>query len=301
VQDLGRFGFRDRGVPLSGAMDQQSLRVGNLLVGNPDGAACVEITLGGFRAEFLCGVHFALTGAEIGASLNGRSVPNWECHHAIGGDVLELGSTRLGVRTYLTIEGGIMVPPVMASRSTFLRGGFGGFHGRALRKDDVLPLGEPISRPIFNLPDALIPPYSNHPMLRAIAGPQDDCITPKGLETFFSSEYEVTDRSDRMGSILAGPRVEHRFGGDIISDGTCPGAVQVPGNGQPMILTADCQTTGGYVKIATVIASDLPLVAQLGPGTLLRFERVSLDQARLSYLKTEYLLRSLYEHHQKSS
>jgi biotin-dependent carboxylase-like uncharacterized protein len=276
-------------------MDQQALRVGNLLVGNPEGAAGIEITLGGLRAEFLCSAHFSLTGAETDARLNGRSLPNWQRHHARSGDVLSLGSVRLGIRTYLTFEGGIMVPSVMGSRSTFLRGAFGGFHGRPLAKDDIIPIGEPIGRPVSNLPAALFPPYSDHPTVRAIPGPQDDCVTPSGLDTFFSAEYEVTGRSDRMGSILDGPGVELRSGGDIISDGVCPGAVQVPGNGQPMILMADCQTTGGYVKIATVIASDLPLVAQLGPGSHIRFERVDLDQARLSCLKNEFLLRSLEE------
>ena len=286
---------------MSGAMDQQALRVGNLLVGNPDGAAAIEITLGGFRAEFPCGMHFALTGTETDARLNGRSVPNWECHQALSGDVLELGTANPGTRTYLAVEGGIMVPSVMGSRSTFLGGGFGGFHGRALRKNDVLSIGDPTGSPILNLPIALIPPYSAHPTVRVLAGPQDDLVTRSGLDTFFSSEYVVTARSDRMGSVLAGPRVEHRFGGDIISDGTCPGAVQVPGNGQPIILTADCQTTGGYVKIATVIASDLPLIAQLGPGSRLRFQRVNLDEARLPYLKNEFLLRSLNEQRQEPS
>jgi biotin-dependent carboxylase-like uncharacterized protein len=282
-------------------MDQQALRVGNLLVGNPDGAASVEIAMGGFRAEFLWCVNFAITGADMEAFLNGRLVATWKTHRALSGDILELRSANIGIRSYLTLAGGVMVTPVMASRSTFLRGGFGGFHGRPLRKDDLLSIGDPIGKPILNVPNSLIPPYSNHPAVRVLAGPQDDCITPKGLETFFSAEYRVTDRSDRMGTVLSGPKIDHRFGADIISDGTAPGAIQVPGSGQPMILTADCQTTGGYVKIATIIAADLPLIAQLGPGDTIRFEGVSLDEARLSYLKNEYLLRSFHERNQKSA
>jgi len=299
VQDLGRFGFRDKGVPMSGAMDQQALRIGNLLVGNPIGAACIEITLSGFRAEFQCGVHFALCGADIVARLDGHTLPNWTCHFAGESAIIELGPLATGSRTCLVIQGGIDVPPVMGSRSTFLRGRFGGFQGRPLREGDLLRLGDPVGRPISDFPAGLIPPYSTRPVLRALPGPQDDCISPRGLETFFSREYEVSSRSDRMGSVLVGPVVEHKWGGDIISDGTCPGAVQAPGNGQPLILGNDCQTTGGYVKVATVIAADLSLAGQLGPGVRVRFQKVGLDQARLAYLRNEYLLRNFYEKYGK--
>lgn len=299
VQDLGRFGLRDRGVPVSGAMDQQALRIGNLLAGNPVEAAGIEITLGGFRGEFQCGVHFAVTGPEMDASLNGRFLPAWTCHFAEEGSVLELGPPAFGARTYLAVRGGIDVSPVMGSRSTFVMGRFGGFDGRPLRKGDFLPLGDPVGRPIHEFPEGLIPLYSNHPVLRVLPGPQDDCVSVRGLDTFFSSEYTVSGRSDRMGSILAGPAIEHKWGGDIISDGTLQGVVQVPGNGQPVILGNDCQTTGGYVKVATVIGADLCLAGQLRPGMLVRFEKVTLDQARLAYLKNEYLLRDFYEKNER--
>jgi biotin-dependent carboxylase-like uncharacterized protein len=299
VQDLGRLGFGDKGVPMSGAMDQQALRIGNLLVGNPMGAACIEITLSGFRAQFQCGVHFALTGADVAASLDGHALSNWTCHFAEQGAFIELGLMALGFRTCLVIQGGIDVPPVMGSRSTFLRGRFGGFQGRPLRKEDILHLGDPVGRPIREFPAGLIPAYSGRPVLRAVPGPQDDRISPHGLETFFSAEYEVSSRSDRMGSFLVGPVIEHKRGWDIISDGICPGAVQVPGNGQPVMLVNDCQTTGGYVKVATVIVADLSLAGQLGPGVRVGFEKVSLDQARLAYLRNEYLLRNFYEKYGK--
>jgi len=301
VQDLGRFGFRDKGVPSSGAMDRQALRVGNLLVGNPVGTACIEITLGRFLAEFQCEVHFAVTGPQTAVSLDGRSLPNWTCCFAKQSSVIELGSPVTGSRTCLVIQGGIDVPPVMSSRSTFLRGRFGGLQGRPLQKGDFLNLGDPAGRPIYELPEGLIPPYSDNPVLRVVTGPQDDCITTRGIETFFSEEFVVSSRSDRMGSILSGPIIEHRWGGDIISDGACPGAVQVPGSGQPLILGNDCQTTGGYAKVATVIAQDLSLAGQLRPGARVRFEKVSLDQARLAYLRNEYLLRNFYENYGKPS
>jgi biotin-dependent carboxylase-like uncharacterized protein len=295
IQDRGRFGFRDRGVPVSGAMDQQALMVGNLLVGNEAGAAAIEITLGGFKTEFLSDVHFAVTGADQEPRLNDGPVVNWTCQWAKAGDVLSLDYARLGLRSYLAVAGGMAVPEIMGSRSTYLRGGFGGYQGRALKKGDIVHLGETFGKPIFAFPAGLIPLYSEQPTLRVIPGPQDDYVTAEGMETMLSGLYEVTTRLDRMGIALAGPLIELRRGADIISDGTCAGAVQVHGNQQPTILAADCQTVGGYVKIAAVIAADLPLLAQLDAGAKVRFASIDLMQAREIYLKNQYLLRSFYE------
>ncbi len=306
VQDRGRFGFRGLGVPLSGAMDLQALRVGNLLVGNGDAQAGIEITMGGFRAEFRCDASFALSGAEPEAYLNGNPVAYWHAHQAKRGDLLTIEGITPGrgfspggrLRVYLAISGGIDVPPVMGSRSTYLRGGFGGLEGRGLRAGDELPLGSRIgSARLTPAPVELIPHYSPQPVLRAIPGPQEECVSDAGRYIFFSESYEVTPRADRMGIVFAGPPLELVGGADIISDGTCPGAVQVHGNLEPTILAADCQTTGGYVKIATVISTDLPLVAQLIPGDRVRFEEISLWQAREMYLKNEYLIRSLFDEH----
>lgn len=304
VQDQGRFGFRDRGVPVCGAMDRQALRLGNLLVGNCPGAASIEITLGGFVARFQEDAHFALTGAQTTARLNTVSFSAWRRYFARKGDTLQTGPPVSGTRTYLAVEGGIEVAPVMGSRSTFLKGGLGGLEGRALKRGDVLFLGAPAPRgaidPILELPPELIPDYSENALLRVLPGAQIGRLSPRGRQTFFSSRYLVSARSDRMGSILCGPPVELTHGADIISDGAFPGAVQVPGNGQPVILGSDCQTTGGYVKAATVIDVDLPLAAQLGPGAAVRFALVSLDEARLAYLKNEYLIRRMYEKNLKA-
>ena len=297
IQDRGRFGFRDRGVPVSGAMDQQALVVGNLLVGNDVGAAAIEVTLGGFRAEFLCATHFAVTGSDQAPRLNHAPIANWTCQHASKGDVLSLDYARFGLRSYLAVAGGIAVPEMMGSRSTYLRGGFGGHQGRALQKGDILPLGENFGKPIFAFHAGLIPPYSEQPTLRVVPGPQDDYVTTKGMETFLSSLYEVTTRLDRMGVALAGPLIELRRGADIISDGTCAGAVQVHGNQQPTILAADCQTVGGYVKIATVISTDLPLLAQLAAGAKVHFASIDLLQTREIYLKNQFRLRNFHECH----
>jgi antagonist of KipI len=201
-----------------------------------------------------------------------------------------------GLRIYLAVSGGIDVPPVMGSRSTYLRGGFGGLGGRRLMPGDTLRLGRPGGKILEKrAPSELIPQYSSQPILRAIVGPQDDRVQEEGKAAFFSRVYEVGLRADRMGVSLAGPPVKLIGGADIISDGTCPGAVQVDGNLQPTILGADCQTAGGYVKIATVISSDLPLVAQTTPGDRVRFEEITLWKAREIYLRNEYLIRTLLQ------
>ena len=313
VQDRGRFGFRAMGVPLSGAMDFHALRVGNLLVGNSDAEAGIEITMGGFRAQFRCAADFALSGAERASHLNGEPIAFWRAYRAQDGDLLTVGemsstpvfggqlehnsgvvTARAGLRIYLAVSGGIDVPSVMGSRSTYLRGGFGGLGGRGLLPGDILWLGDQVwNVRVKTAPAELIPRYSFYPALRAILGPQDERVQDEGKSAFFSGVYEVTPRADRMGVVLAGPRVELFGGADIISDGTCPGAVQVDGSLQPTILGADCQTAGGYVKIATVISADLPLVAQLAPGDRVRFEPISLWQAREIYLRNEYLIRTL--------
>ncbi len=302
VQDRGRFGFRALGVPLSGAMDLQALRIGNILVGNDDAMAGVEITLGGFRAEFCCDTSFALCGAALGAYLNGNPIAYWRAQQAQQGDLLTIeviapahrASAGGGLRVYLAISGGIDIPPVMGSRSTYLRGGFGGLEGRRLRAGDSLPLGHQIGKVgEVSAPAELIPNYSSHPVLRAIPGPQEERVSGAGKSTFFSSPYDVTPRADRMGIALAGPPLDLVGWADILSDGTCPGAVQVHGNLMPTILVSDCQTTGGYVKIATVISTDLPLVAQLAPGDRVTFEEISLWEARRLYLRNEYLIRHI--------
>ncbi|MBI5593927.1 MAG: biotin-dependent carboxyltransferase [Deltaproteobacteria bacterium] len=296
VQDSGRFGYQDHGVPVSGAMDLHAYRVANLLAGNRDVEACIEIAWGGFRAEFLAPARIAVTGADTKPGLNGRPFPCWSGIEAQKGDILEIKSPETGCRTYLALSGGVDVPEVMGSRSTYVRGGFGGHEGRALRKGDVFGLGQGGGAPISACPPALIPKYCDHPVLRVVLGPQAQALTPESLCRFFSSPYVVTDRCDRMGCSLKGPVLVHRNKADIVSDGTVFGAIQVPGNGQPIILMADRQTIGGYAKPATVISVDLPLLAQLVPGASVRFEAVSLWAARELAVTTEYRFQKWITH-----
>ncbi|MGC1404960.1 MAG: biotin-dependent carboxyltransferase family protein, partial [Thermodesulfobacteriota bacterium] len=204
VQDQGRYGFQDRGVPVSGAMDQAAYRLGNLLAGNSGKEASLEITVGGFVAEFLRATWFAVTGAEQEARLNKQIISTWSALQGAKGDVLSLDFGRKGARWYVAMAGGMDVPLVMGSRSTYLRGGFGGLEGRALRKGDVLESGPPMGVGIFSsLPAELIPNYSHGPILRVVLGPQDDEIAEEGMNTFLTAHYTVTQRSDRMGCLLA--------------------------------------------------------------------------------------------------
>ncbi len=291
IQDWGRYGYQDRGVPVSGAMDREALRIGNFLVGNAAGEAALEITLGGFAAEFLSTIRFTVTGADLGACLNGSPLNRWVQHQAAPGDVLTLDHHRSGCRAYLCVAGGIDVPVVMGSKSTYLRGGLGGYQGRRLQSGDILQCGKPQGRGVPAWPVELIPSYRSNPVVRIIPGPQDDAISEQGWECFLGGEYRLTERSDRMGCVLEGPAISTRRGADIISDGTPPGAVQVPGNGQPIVLLADRQTVGGYAKIATVVSFDLPCLAQLVPGNTVRFTAIDLWRARKIHLDREYRLR----------
>ena len=295
VQDLGRLGYQDRGVPVSGAVDQYALRLGNLIVGNPEGEAALEITLGGLEAEFVQDVSLALTGAESTARLNEKKICFWRRIAASKGDRLFIDHSRTGARIYLALAGGIAVPPVMGSKSTYLRGGFGGYQGRALRKGDGLDCGPAREAGLPEIPLGLKPAYSDHPTLRVVLGPQDEAITDQGLFTFRSCPYVLTRQMDRMGCRLEGPRITHRRSPDIISDGTSFGSIQIPGNGQPIILLADRQTTGGYVKIAAVIAVDWPQIAQALPGRTIRFETASLEEAQESYFQRESALARFFK------
>ncbi len=269
-------------------MDQAAYRLGNLLVGNRGNEASLEITVGGLAVEFLIDTRFAVTGAEPEARLNNGVIPTWACHLAAKGDTLELGFGRRGVRWYLALAGGFDVPLVMGSRSTYLRGGFGGLEGRPLQKGDILESGAPLGPGYFlPFPPELIPHYSHEPLLRVILGPQEDEITAEGMATFLKSLYTVTPRCDRMGCLLQGPSIKHRKGPDIISDATAFGAIQVPGSGQPIILMADRQTIGGYVKIATVASVDLPLIAQAIPGDRVCFQAIGLREAQALLMERE--------------
>jgi antagonist of KipI len=277
VQDLGRWGYQRTGVPVSGAMDDVSLQVGNLLVGNPRGAACLEMALGGPTLCAAADTLIAICGADLGASLDGEPVPGWKSVAVRAGQMLCFRGARAGAFGYLCVAGGIEVPPVLGSRSTCLRGGFGGFAGRALRSGDVLVAGEPSAsaRAGRSLRPADVPAYGKYADIRVLPGPQADRFEGRALDTFFSARYTVSRRSDRMGCRLEGPALAARGSHDILSAGVAAGSIQVPADGSPIVLLADRQATGGYAVIAAVVSADL---AALAPPAGL-FSRATVDEA----------------------
>ncbi len=284
VQDLGRWGHQAIGMPVAGAMDPMALKRGNLMVKNPLNAAALEITVMGPSLTVHGSGLIVLTGADLGMAINGVPSKPWRTYSVQGGDGISFsGMKGQGCRGYLCVSGGIDVPSLMGSRSTYLRGKIGGYMGRALAKGDVLTCGEPYILwdrcAGFACPEDLRPSYDPTVPLNAVLGPQEDCFTEEGIQTFLSGEYAVSPAADRMGYRMDGPKIDHLDGADIVSDGICLGAVQVPGHGQPIVMMADRQTTGGYTKIAVITGKSVARLAQRLPGESVRFQSMSQDQA----------------------
>lgn len=276
VQDAGRYGYMSTGFSPSGAMDRYSMRLANILVGNYMDDGVIEMTLMGLTAEFDGDSVIAVTGADMSPKLNGADIPSNTAVSVKSGDRLSLGAAKSGLRGYLAVAGGFDIEPVMGSMSTNLKCGIGGYNGRKLLSGDVIPLRHSIPLSLIGRRSIEAKNgYSDSIKVRVILGPQDDYFTNGGIETFFSNEYTVSEKSDRMGIRLDGEKIENKNGVDIISDGIVTGSVQIPASGTPIIMMADRQTTGGYAKIATVIQTDLRLLAQARAGTKVRFVRVS--------------------------
>lgn len=285
VQDGGRFGHQAAGIPEAGAMDRASLTLANRLAGNPADAAALELTVFGGTFEFDGDGTIALTGADMHPLRNGSPVPMNLAIEMEPGDRLELGAAEKGVRTYLAFSGGIDVPVVLGSRSTDLKSRLGGLEGRKLKAGDVLESGaaalaeakEPFFGPVLQrLVQASNP--EGITQIRFLFGPQDAMFSEEAKRTFTESIYTLSAACDRMGYRLEGPAVLSRNGTDILSEGICFGSIQVPANGQPIVMMADHPTTGGYAKIGTVLSEDLPLMAQLGPGKRICFVPVTLEE-----------------------
>ncbi len=279
VQDGGRGGQLRYGVPPSGPVDRFAFVLANRLVGNADDAAALECTLFGVRFETDEACAIAVTGAHMPVTVNGNEAPRWATLLVKPGDVVKLGAARAGVRGYVAFAGGLDVPPVLGSRATYLRGRLGGVEGRALQRGDRLALAPAPAPRRRRVHPRAIPAYGGELTLRAVLGPQADRFTKEGIGAFLGSAYEMLPQSDRMGARLRGPRIEHARGHDIISDGIALGAVQVPGDGQPIVLLVDRQSTGGYTKVATVGSFDVGRVGQVRPGQSVRFRAVTVDEA----------------------
>ena len=312
VQDLGRHGYQKDGILVSGAMDATALRVANLLVGNDEYAAGLEITLLGPKIRFEADHVIAMTGAHLSPTLNGQPVgmnrPVW----VAAGTELAFGAPVAGSRAYLAVSGGFALAPVLGSQSTYLRAGLGGYQGRALQAGDQLPgpgptaAGQKLAKELSETePRAawaqanwtpgpqLCPRPRPKPIIRAIQGPEYEQFAPMSQRDFWQQPFTVTTEADRMGFRLQGPLLERQSSGELLSSAVTFGTVQVPAGGQAIVLMADHQTTGGYPRVAQVISADFSALAQVVPGQTIRFQEVSLAEAQALYLAQERRLRAL--------
>jgi antagonist of KipI len=304
VQDLGRPAHLRHGVPAGGAMDRTACRIANLLVGNDENAAVVEATLIGPTIEIESPTLFAVTGGDLSASLDGTPLPLWRAVYAPRGAVLRFGKPGIGCRAYVAFAGGIDVPLVFESRSTYLRAGFGGFEGRALRAGDVLRLGEPnaLARHImaslagegssarvaaWGAGATLRPAYAAEPTVRLLEGTHTHLLADAAQRCLYGARFRVSASSDRMGYRLEGEALTLVRPVELLSEAVSFGTMQLPPGGAPIVLMADRQTTGGYPRVGEVASVDLPLIAQLKPGDAVRFRPVSLAEAQMRYLAHE--------------
>jgi len=304
VQDLGRYGYQRFGVPVGGVMDEYSHRLANLLVGNAEHEATLEITLAGPRLEFTTDTLIGVCGGDFVPTIDGRKVPAARPVLVAQGSVLDFGTCRLGCRAYLAVAGGFDVPHVMGSKSTYLRGGFGGFEGRSLRRGDLLTLGEggaglyPGLRAELEQGAAFAHPRwsvnansaflaHDHHRIHFIPGRHWDLFAEESQQQFGAVQFRIAPDSDRMGYRLEGAAMTLKQPTEILPEAVTFGTIQVPPDGRPIVLMANRQTTGGYPRIGEVSTVDLPLLAQLPPGDTVQFEPITLEDSQRLYLSRD--------------
>ncbi|WP_277217956.1 biotin-dependent carboxyltransferase family protein [Peptoniphilus vaginalis] len=285
IQDSGRYGYQELGIPTSGVMDDYNYRLANILVGNKLDEAVLEMTYFGPTLKFNEDLTLAITGSDMNPKINGQPAPMFETIKLKAGDTLQFGIANEGVRGYLAFGGSIDVPVVNGSKSTHIKTKMGGIEGRALKPKDTLNIVGSKDKTMRRIPEKYLPKFNHCNVLRVVLGPQDDYFTEKGIHDLFrSGGYQVTKDFDRMGIRLKGTSIEHKETADIISDGTTFGSIQVPANGQPIILVADRQTTGGYTKIGNVITPDLYKLAQMSFLDKVLFQEVTIEEAQKATL-----------------
>ena len=290
VQDLGRYGYSHLGISSGGAADRVAMRIANLLVGNAENAATLEMTLAGARLEFDEESVVALTGGECDCRIGGETAPMWQAVRVPARGVLACGGMKTGARLYLAIQGGLEVRPIMASSSTNMAGHFGGLDGRGMRKGDLLGVRSGSNSRVRTLkPEALARLYSAGP-IRVTRGAQSDWFGPEAFDKLLSCPYTVSEQSNRSGLRLKGDSISPQVRSQLLTEGVSLGAIQVPQDEQPIILFVDQQSTGGYPKIANVISADLYRVGQLRPREQVRFTEVAIPEAiRLLREQEEWL------------
>lgn len=312
IQDIGRYGYQKYGVITSGAMDSLSLRLANLLVGNEENQPALEITLQGPHIRFQQDSLIAVTGGDLSPTIEQTPIPRWKAIFVKKGVELKFSTAQTGCRAYLAIAGGFSIPKVMGSTSTYLRASIGGFKGRPLKAGDQLPINLPKQRMVRTLERAqkelenqsfiemnwsistkYIPHFGSHPVIRIMKGRDYHAFTKESQYRFFHEPFSITPDSDRMGYRLQGPQLKLDAQKEMISGAVTFGTIQVPSQGNPIILMADRQTTGGYSVIGEVSTVDLPLIAQAKPGDTLSFSEITHKDSQLLYLKREQNLHSI--------
>ena len=278
IQDRGRFGSHQLGLTNGGPLDTLAFNWANRLLVNTSNVSTLEVSFGGLSLESEIETAIAVTGAEMPTKINGETIAQWQTHSINKGDIIELGYAANGTRAYLSVAGGFNIPPSFGSSATVVREKIGGLSGDKLQAGDHLPCDAHILAQHFRFADDDRPQYTNSAVLRVVLGYQQAAFDYIEQQRFFSSEYRVTDRSDRMGFRLEGEAIKSTLT-SMLSEGICHGAIQIPADGQPIVLMNDRQTIGGYPKIGSVISLDTAKLAQLSPGSTVRFDPVSTEYA----------------------
>jgi antagonist of KipI len=301
IQDIGRKGYRQYGVSTSGAIDSCSLRMANILTGNEENAACLETVLAGLKLRFHRTTLLAICGADAKVCIDNQPVPMGRPVIAREGMILSVQSVSFGIRTYIAFAGGLDVPEVLQSRSTYVQGNLGGFEGRTLKKGDQLPLGVPSDwavrlqelllekKRLTTSWGAYMPRMKNRDsaVVRVMRGCEYDWFTDEAKSRLWNNSYTISKDANRMGYRLEGAPLVREHTDDMLSDAVAEGVIQVPPDGNPIILLADCQTTGGYPRIGTVISVDLPLLGQMQPMKRINFSEVTIEEAQQLYIEQE--------------
>ena len=297
IQDMGRYGYQETGMAVSGVMDTRSASLANILVGNEETEGVLEVTIMGPTIEFTEDNIIAVTGGDLGAAIDGTPIERYAAIRVKAGQTLSFAMPKSGARAYVAFAGGLDVPVVMGSKSTNLKSKIGGFEGRKLEAGDEIGFAAPkASLPNIAGRKLPVPEFSaKEHEIRVVLGPQDDCFPQSSIDTFFNNVYTISNEYDRMGCRMQGEVIKHKVGGDIITDGISFGAVQVPSHGNPIVMMADHQTTGGYTKIGNVISVDLPILAQCMPGHKIHFKWISIEAAQYWYCREKKEYKELKE------
>lgn len=307
VQDLGRYQYQKFGMIVSGVMDSFASRIANSLVGNKEDEAVLEAMLNGLKIKMTNDAVIAITGKHAQPLLNGESIAMWRPIFVRKGDIISLSKRNDGLFTYIAFSGGFDIPSRFKSKSTFLSANFGGFKGRALAKNDYIPLKDESNTNLAvkrylqkfnNQPNWFVRFYDNYAFtndveLKVIEGKEFDWFTEESKDAFFNNQYRLTSQSNRMGFRLEGPALEAKDSKELLSEGVTFGTIQVPSSGQPIILMADHQTTGGYPKIGQLISAHFARLAQLQPGTKIKFTLIPLEEAEDTYIQREYFIKQI--------